>query len=144
MGKVVALKITPRLECSACGVTIEAGCDCGVGYIAVAEELKKRKEQTRQRTKRTRARQKAKQNQRSRSATEDKKNVTEVNDWIREMLEFHADYSNRVRNWVYTANLSEEDRVHLIGAIHQGGISLTELAQDVEEILQQRNSLVAE
>lgn len=57
----------PQLSCKGCGVTIDAGCDCGVGYIAIIEKLQEREAARRAKQREADQKHKPKRQQKQRS-----------------------------------------------------------------------------
>lgn len=60
------------------------------------------------------------------------KRPIEVNDFIREALEFTATFDNKLRTWACATDMSTEDRQALVQSIHQCANQLTLLAQSLD------------
>ena len=55
----------------------------------------------------------------------------DVNAFIRELWDFQLDYSRRLAAWRKLARFSDEDRDHLVGALHTTANELAMMAQEL-------------
>lgn len=130
----------PQMQCLGCGTISESPCDCGVGWKAIVDEYEAREAEKTERNRagsRERMRKKRQQDQRpvTRNISRRRKAASsaEANDFIRELLEFTADYSARLTAW-HEANpdMDSEDKSAMMRTIHQCADTVLGLAQAID------------